>query len=349
MRDRIELLNHVQGLPREAPRAVPDLDEKDVVTAAKEEPGAGRLTTVAVLDSGVSRHWYLSGRTWPVGGPADGDEWWDLSSPVLPRDTGHGTAVAGVVRQFASRATILSRRVIDRDGASHDDVLAGAIRDLIQYSPDVLNLSLGPGHHDDGSVTATPRTAAAITALQEACGTITVLAAGYKDDHWPQASLTTPGERTVIVGAVQADGSTADFSDDRDVHIWARGVGVLVPFLYWNGRVQSGEAEDQHDAPHTGTDPAPADPAAPAAGEEEPRQFAGWAEWTGTSFAAPAVAGAIADAIGRDGDILDVRQRRLAGLRDVLDTAITLYGGRRVLRAKSSLDGLYTVPTRFGG
>jgi hypothetical protein len=339
--DRIELLNHVQGLPREPPHAVPDLNEQDVEAAANDQPVVGRLTTVAVLDSGVSRHWYLADRTSPVGGPADGDESWDLSSAVLPRDAGHGTAVAGVVRQFAAGATILSRRVIDRDGASHDGVLSQAIRDLIQYSPDVLNLSLGPGRHQDGSITATPQTAAAITALQDACGTIVVVAAGYKDDGWPQAELAAPGERTLIVGAMEADGSAATFSDDRDVRIWARGVGVLVPFLYWNGLVQLGETDDEQPPPQQdGTIPAATD-------DDGPVRFTGWAQWTGTSFAAPAVAGAIATAIGQDADTLDLRQRRLTGLWSVMDAGISVEGGRLVLNALSSLNELYTVPTRL--
>src|SRR5712691_2534848 len=108
MGDRIELLNHVQGLPREPPRQVRDLDG-EILASVGSEPGVGRPTTVAVLDSGVSRHWYLADRLTPVGGPSAGDEWWDLSGRELPRDTGHGTAVAGLVRQFAPRAAILSR------------------------------------------------------------------------------------------------------------------------------------------------------------------------------------------------------------------------------------------------
>ena len=337
MGNRIELLNHVQGLPREPPRAVADLDA-EIRAFTQNLPATGRPTTVAVLDSGIGRHWYLADRTIPVGGAGGGDEWWDLSSPVLPREIGHGGAVAGVVRQFAARATILSRRVIDRDGASHDDVLARAIRDLIKYSPDVLNLSLGPGRHPDGSITATPRTAAAIAALQGACGTIVVVAAGYKNDNWPQAELTEPGERTVIVGATEPDGNMATFSDDRDVRIWARGRGVLVPFLYWNGLVRLGETDDDDETAQPDT--------AGTEDEPTPMRFAGWAEWTGTSFAAPAVAGAVADAIGQNPGTYDHRERRLAGLQAVLDAAVVDSYQRRVLSARSSLNTFYSDPTR---
>jgi subtilisin family serine protease len=349
MSDRIELLNHVQGLPRQPPSPVADLDQEIRAFVEQLPVPGGRATTVAVLDSGVSRHWYLTDRLAPVGGAAAGDEWWDLSSPELPRDTGHGTAVAGVVRQYAPRAAILSRRVIDRAGDSHDDVLSEAVRELILYSPDVLNLSLGPGHHGDGSVTATPRTAAAVAALQDQCGTIVVVAAGYKDDGWPQAELTVPGERTLIVGASTANGAAAEFSDDLDVRIWARGVDVLVPFLYWNGLVEIGDDTE----PGAGLQPAGRGHAGrghagrghAAVADQEPEHFAGWAEWTGTSFAAPAVAGAVADAIGRDTTSTDQHSRRLAGLRSVLANAVRHEDGRLGLNALPSLNPFYTSPT----
>jgi subtilisin family serine protease len=332
MGDQIYLLNHLQGFPREAPKPLPHLDEARIHDIADHEIQAGRLSSVAVLDSGVSAHWYLVNRTYPVGAPDAGDERWDLSSAVLPRVVGHGTAVAGIVREYSQHTAILSRRVIDRDGASHDELLASAILDLIRYSPDVLNLSLGPGRHDDqpDMVTATPLTAAAITKLQEACGTIVVIAAGYRKDRWPQAELTAPGERTIIVGALDKHLRKAEFSDDRDVQIWARGVDVLAPFVYWNGRVQLGTAEEE-DSGHPAPQPSPVE------------SFAGWTEWTGTSFAAPAVAGAVAAAISADTDTRDVRERRLHGLHKVLKRAIH-FNGLPVLNATPSLNRLYTTP-----
>jgi Subtilase family len=324
-------LTRQQNVPRAAPQPLPHLDEARIHDIADHEIQSGRLSSVAVLDSGVSAHWYLDNRTYPVGPPDLGDERWDLSSAVLPRVVGHGTAVAGIVREYSAHTAILSRRVIDRDGVSHDELLATAILDLIRYSPDVLNLSVGPGHHErrPDMVTATPLTAAAITRLQEACGTIVVLAAGYRDERWPQELLTTPGERTVIVGALDKHLRKAEFSDDRDVQLWARGVDVLAPFVYWTGRIQLGTtAED-------GGQPVP---------QPSPVEtFAGWTEWTGTSFAAPAVAGAVAAAISADTDTRDVRERRLHGLHKVLKRAIH-FNGLPVLNATPSLNRLYTTP-----
>jgi subtilisin family serine protease len=322
MDDKINLRNHIQGLPLDPPRAVPALEPGQVVDPSEEPP---YRTTVAVLDSGVGQHWYVRDHRHPAGSPDDAAEQWDLSDGVLPRHVGHGTFVAGVVRQYAPHTTILARRVIDRDGESHDQVLAEAIRALIDYSPDVLNLSLGPGRHseEEAAATPTPQTAAAIARLQEACGTIVVIAAGYRSDHWPQAELAAPGERTVIVGAYDLNRQRASFSDDRDVQIWAPGVGVVSSFLYWEGMVEVGLT--------SGSASQPVKPARP--------RFEGWAEWDGTSFATPAVAGAVAAAIGSRCE-RDVRERRLSGLGEVLDRADTV-GEDRVLAAQPSLIKFY--------
>lgn len=336
MGDQIHLLNHIHGLPREPPHPLPNLDEDKIREIAAGEIPSGRLSTVAVLDSGVARHWYLVNRTYPVGAPDAGDERWDLSTDTLPREVGHGTAVAGIVREYAPHSAILARRVIDRDGDSHDGLLAESILDLIRYSPDVLNLSLGPGRHEDqpDMVTATPLTAAAITRLQEECGTIVVIAAGYRDDRWPQAELTAPGERTMIVGALDKHLRKAAFSDDRDVQLWARGVEVLAPFVYWTGLIELGKAEESAGQPGSQPGPVPS---------PQPETFHGWTEWTGTSFAAPAVAGAIAAAISADTHTRDVRERRLNGLHQVLKRAVH-FNGLPVLNALPSLNRLYSTP-----
>ncbi|HSV67204.1 MAG TPA: S8/S53 family peptidase [Mycobacteriales bacterium] len=323
--DRITLLNHIQGLPLNPPRPVAPLDPAKVAAALPAYERTPYRTTVAVLDSGVARHWYVRDQLYPVGGADDATEQWDLAEAVLPRQIGHGTFVAGVVRQYAPYASILARRVIDRDGESHDQMLAAAIRELVDYSPDVLNLSLGPGRHADeeDAATPTPQTAAAIARLQDVCGTIVVIAAGYRNDLWPQVELAAPGERTVIVGAWDpAAERRAGFSDDRDVEIWAPGVGVVSSFLYWEGLVELGTTDDA---------------AEPGVAAESPRlRFDGWARWDGTSFAAPAVSGAIAAAIGAGCSQRTPHERRLVGLEEVRDAAKTI-DGDRVLAASPTL------------
>jgi subtilisin family serine protease len=78
-------------------------------------------------------------------------------------------------------------------------------------------------------------------------------------------------------------------------------------------------AEHEHgEHEHGGHPPAPVEhPLAP---------FAGWARWNGTSFAAPAVAGALSAEISALADIADRKERRKQALANVLDAARPLTG-----------------------
>jgi subtilisin family serine protease len=308
----IELESHIQGAPLSPPKPA----DRPLMLAPLVLKG-GQDTKVAVLDSGITRNRWLEG-SYAESALMTSVDQWDLSSAILPRHVGHGTFVAGIVRRYAPQARILPVRVIDLNGDSHDDVLGGAIRGLIGDDPDVLNLSLGPGHHaEDGTQTRTPKTTDAIAELQQACGTIVVVSAGYKrgeNDYrqpWPQSELASPGERTVIVGALDAKGEPAGFSDDRGVGIWARGEDVPSSFVYWTGIVEQGETPDDdghEELQH-----------AAIARQDQVVKFKGWARWTGTSFAAPAVAGAVAAAIShQDGDD---HARRLRGFQEVMERA----------------------------
>jgi subtilisin family serine protease len=341
-------VSHIQGAPLAPPNAAsaPKLPEKKDLTG-------GEFTTVAILDSGIVRHPWLAG-SYAHASLGAGLERWDLSGDELPRWAGHGTFVAGVVLQYAPRATILPVRVMDLDGEAHDYLLAESIRSLIRQDPDVLNLSLGPGRHpgEVEAATGTPQTNQAIADLQAACGTIVVVSGGYVDQPWPQDHLAEPvrlvrpgspaalGGQTVIVGALDAGHTPAagdrvrkaSFSDERDVRLWAPGVGVSSSFLHWTGPVEPGQATDE---PGSG---------AALAAKPASQRFDGWARWTGTSFAAPAVAGAVAAAISRRPVGGEPVERRLAGLNEVLDAsarhAIADYDDDDlpVLTARSVLD-----------
>jgi len=298
----IRLAYHIQGHPRGDPKPAARPHYNPGETAQTD----GRLTTVAVVDSGITRHPWLDGH-YPARSLRFDLAQWDLSTPQLPVLAGHGLFVAGIVQKYAPQTTILPRRVVDLDGASNDEAVGAAIRDLVADDPDVLNLSLAPGHHDheEGDCPPARSTAKAIDLLQETCGTIVVISAGYRDEPWPQEQLAAPGDRTVFVGALRADQKApAAWSDDRDVAIWAPGEDTVSFFVY--ATMSNGHPASSH--------------------------FKGWARWSGTSFAAPAVAGAVATAIGNQPQPGDKYGRRLAGLQTVLRNAGQI-GERRVLNA----------------
>jgi thermitase len=104
--------------------------------------GAG--IKVAVLDTGIDlNHPMFSGRLAPS------TEWKDfVDGDTTPQEVagssyGHGTAVAGIILQAAPRATILPLRVLNGEGIGDTDDIASAIDWAVQKGVKVINLSLG--------------------------------------------------------------------------------------------------------------------------------------------------------------------------------------------------------------
>jgi subtilisin family serine protease len=328
---RYRLLNHVHGLPFDPPRWGEEPRRRH-----KEDLRQGAGTTVAVLDSGASEHEWLLGSFAEHPLPDSARELWDLSAEALPRQVGHGTFVCGVVLQYAPATTLLPRRVIDLRGDAYDAQLAEVVRSLIPRDPDVVNLSLGPtpadqtGEKDEGVV----ETMAALGELQERCGTVVVAAAGDRNEELPEERLAPPGPLSLIVGALDLSGQPAWFSGVAPVSIWAPGVDVLSSFVHYDGPVSLRHPAD-HDLPvdksadqsESGDDHHGANAELPVA------PFVGWARWNGTSFATPAVSGAIAaeiSALVREGECgSDRREMRRRAVERVLERARPLPDGAR--------------------
>jgi hypothetical protein len=354
---RYRLANHVHGLPFDPPRW-----GEEPRVRSKKTLRQGQGTTVAVLDSGVSTHPWLADRLAEKRLPEEALELWDLSGPALPRHVGHGTFVAGVVLQYAPAAALVPRRVIDIHGDADDMRLAAVVDSLVQVNPDVVNLSLGPtpadqpGENDEG----TRLTVAALGRLQDVCGTIVVVAAGNSTEPFPADHIAPEDPLTVVVGALDLSGQPAWFSRTDAVQIWAPGVDILSSFVHFDGPVALNHPEPGHDhhdgdgggrrQPDTAyADAKLVDPGHADAGHADaehadaehadggstsatvPAQrplapFAGWARWNGTSFAAPAVAGALCAEISALTDIADPRERRKQALANLMDGARPLTG-----------------------
>jgi thermitase len=102
---------------------------------------------VAVIDTGLDlAHPALQEALAPAS------EWWDFyDNDAVPQEEGdfeqagygHGTNVAGIIRQVAPRATILPLRVLGADGQGDLDDLAAAIQWAVAKGAQVINLSLG--------------------------------------------------------------------------------------------------------------------------------------------------------------------------------------------------------------
>lgn len=192
------------------------------------------------------------------------------SGGYLAPEAGHGTFEDGVVMQLAPEIAIRQVNLLSPYGDTDDVHLAAAIQALANSAP-VINLSLGG--YAQGDV-APSVSSAAIAALPD---TVVVVAAAGNNKSgrkfWPAAELGV-----ISVGALDttAPGVTevAKFSNYGGwVKVYAPGVNVYSTYLRGNWMEPDGT--------------------------EEPMD--GWATWSGTSFATPQVAAAIANKLRSGG------------------------------------------------
>jgi hypothetical protein len=246
------------------------------------EPGLG--VRVGVLDTSMGAHPWLTGG-W-IGPAAD----LLRLEPPYPVLAGHGTFVTGLVLRKAPGCVVEFRQVLgNHDGMASSWAVAEKIVELGRTGLDVLNLSLGC-FTEDGQPPLVLATA--IDRLDP--DTVVVAAAGNhggagssrlpaaapgapagppltRDDarrpSWPAAL-----DDVIAVGAAEDSGHLAPFTpkDVPWIDVVSNGVGVDSTYL--DGAVDLPPGPDRSDVP----------------------PFEGYAQWSGSSFAAALVSGAIA-------------------------------------------------------
>lgn len=260
---------------------------------------------VAVFDTGLGAHpWFPSSvrlnPTIPGGHPigvldpaTDPEVHPSLSVPldgIFDDASGHGTFIAGVIRQECWQARILPVRVADGEGIILENTLIGALKRLIVYIEQVqrvhvLNLSFSFYHETPDDPTAISDIAELLRRLRDDHDVVVVCSAGNEATDRPTypAALPNTGERHLSVGALNpADHSVALFSNIGDwVDVYAPGVSLVstVP-VDFDGGVQAGTRDDKDGRRRETLD------------VDDFR--GGYGVWSGTSFAAPVVAGRIA-------------------------------------------------------
>ena len=312
-----------------------------------------RRPVVAVLDTGTGRHPWLDPVVEPA--PTCGPFRIGIVEPTtdierlgvvtggltgsLDIEAGHGTFIAGLVHQRCPDARILSVRVVQPDGVIDEyDVLSALnmlwVRQALALADgdadelvDVVSLSLGYYHEDPRDAQFDPLLLAPLRALAE-LGVLVVTSAGndatgrqiYPASFAPHPDgyvQDTPVTEVplVAVGALNPDGTAALFSNDGPwVRAWRPGASIVstVPTTFDGGRQATSRVSADGEVRST----------------IDPDNFAsGFATWSGTSFAAPILAGDLArrlldDRLPRDsrddrGDELDVEARVAAGWRAV--------------------------------
>jgi hypothetical protein len=224
-------------------QAQPALAHIGVLSAQAVSIGSG--VRVAILDTGAEvGHSMLSGRvvgTWDfvnedadVSEQADGID--NDGDGRVDEALGHGTHVAGVVRQVAPGAQLLIARVLNSDGVGDMLDVARAIRWSVASGARVINLSLG-------SLTYS---AAVQLALDEAAAArvVVVASAGNWAAHDPQEYPAT-ATSVFAVGALDDQGLAAPFTSYGNfVSFAAPGVAIRSAFInngyaQWSGTSMS--------------------------------------------------------------------------------------------------------------
>lgn len=235
-------------------------DDRLAERKAKDDAGAG--VTVGVIDGGIMAHPWLAGSY--LATPADFDVESQQRPGQLDPQDGHGTFVAGIILQQAPGATIRVVSKLGSAGGASVRRVANGILELGEMGVDIINLSLGGYTRNDGDMGMLGQ---ALCRLSPS--TVVVAAAGNHNPKvhrkfrparkfWPAAFPDV-----VSVAALGTDSygqpTLADFSNyGQWVTVSTDGTDVLSTYLEFGDT------------------------------------FHGWARWSGTSFAAPRVAGAIA-------------------------------------------------------
>lgn len=284
--------NHIMtAAPGWEPGPFDDPTPVAVIPAPPTERKVQRETNVAILDTGISQHQWFVGRKWFASCGSDVQETPDADADErLDSVAGHGTFIAGVVLQEAPDASLLISRVVSGDGVTDELTLARGLAKLMSHAHsgnkliDVISLSVGCYTHDDKP---SPVLSHVINSIDR--DTVFVACAGNSNSDrpfWPAAL-----KRVIAVAALDSRGhDRAPFSNyGWWVDACTVGEQIISSFFSFDGL-----------------------------GPDGVEKFDGYALWSGTSFAAPRVAGAIAARAGELGisalhasaDLLDFTTRR---------------------------------------
>lgn len=269
-------LSHIHVWPGSLAQPVSEAEAPPVV------PGGDGIR-VAVIDTGLAEHWWIGPRRHRN---SDGEVPASLGDGRLSPVYGHGTFVAGVVHRYAGDATILGKQVpLTHGGRVAAGDMARAIRAVKEFRPHVVNLSFGVDVHSTQGVGELE--GAIDEMLRAQWRPVIVAAAGNHGCTARVLPAAFPG--VVAAGAVGPDGQRA-----------VRDLSQPFPFEHWESNYG-----DWLDVGAVGVEvvsafPPPDRGLARCDGKASGELSTGFAVWEGTSFAAPAIAGAIAHRAAAD-------------------------------------------------
>ncbi len=246
----------------------------------------GCEVSVVVVDTGWNPPSGTDPRTpWLTG--VDGDD--ELNGPDLRPYAGHGTFIAGVVRCMAPLTTVYVEGFaiggVGGGGILESEIVI-QLEEAMKHDPQVINLSAGCRTRLD-----LPSIAFARFYRRHLKGRDCVLVAAAGNDSWAAPFWPAAFDWAVGVGSLDRDGRVSEFSNygvSADVYALGRNIVNAFP----DGTFVCHETPNKGDVRVFGT---------------------GLARWSGTSFAAPIVAGLIAREISESGSsAADARDAVLA-------------------------------------
>ncbi len=253
--------------------------------AQKLTPKLGGGIKVAIIDTGVDlQHPGLKGVASDATQPkhlAPSTDWYDfVDKDATPQEVagantdgyGHGTGVAGAVLQIAPKAIIMPIRVLGSDGSGDVSALSSAIQWAVNHGAKIINLSLGTAE----------RVEAVSSMVQWATskGVYVVVASGNTNDSqitYPAADAldkTRGGAKMISVGSVGSGNILGAYLGGTTAT--AAAAGQKSEFSTFGPNVEM---------------MAPGELISTLLPESQT------GDWTGTSFAAPMVSGALALAL----------------------------------------------------
>lgn len=246
----------------------------------------GGEVSVVVVDTGWNPPSGTDGRTpWLKG--VHGDD--ELNGPDLRPYAGHGTFIAGVVRCMAPLTDVFVEGFAVGGvggGGILESEMVRQLEEAMTHDPKVINLSAGCRTRLD-----LPSIAFSRFYRRHLKGTDCVLVAAAGNDSWAAPFWPAAFDWAVGVGSLDRDGRVSAFSNygvSADVYALGRNIVNAFP----DGTFECHETPNKGDIRVFGT---------------------GMARWSGTSFAAPIVAGLIAREISETGSsAADARDAVLA-------------------------------------
>jgi hypothetical protein len=228
--------------------------------------------------------------------------------PVLPAYAGHGSFAEAVLHSRAPAANIEHLEFpISSGGAVNETDLADLLAKALEKAPKVISMSAGCHTRHDRPLKAFERVWKNVPDEMKD-QVVIVTAAG--NDASPSPFYPAASDWAIGVGSLDRDNKVSDFSNYRqsaDVFILGREHVNKFP----RGRYTC------HWAPYKG----------------QPRTFTtGWAEWSGTSFATPLLAGLITAYISQNTNVTPAQAARDLVRSKRVWRNHPLYGDHRKIR-----------------